>query len=103
MGKSWKKLGLKLKKYEKSFNKLKIEEKKNVEKKLEKSWKRVGKCWKNVGKSWEKNWEKVGKKLKNFSAHHPYQMSEGSRVSEVTICVQILQGASKKCPIATLA
>ena len=78
-----------------------------------KSWRK--KSWKNLGKKLGKNKEKVGKKLEFcfkkklkkvgiffyffqlfFSTHHPDQMSEGSRVSEITICVWFLKSARRR-------
>ena len=58
--------------------------------------KKLEKLEKKLGKSWEKLEEKkIGKNLNFFqlffSTHHSDQMSDGSQVSKVTICVQILK------------
>ena len=48
------------------------------------------KCWKKLEKI-----EKSQKKIQLFfSPHHPDQMSEGSQVSKVTLCVKILKWQS---------
>ena len=65
----------------KSVKKLKKIKKKN-EKKIEKKLKKVEK--------YLKKFEKVEKKF-FFSPHHSDQMSEGSQVSKVTLCVKILK------------
>ena len=79
LGKSWEKVG------------------KKVKKKVEKSWKNWGKVGKKLGKSWkklEKNWKKIGKKSwkkvgryvffgQVMSSHHSDQMSQRSQVSRI--------------------
>ena len=58
------------------------------------------KCWKKLEKI-----EKSRKKIQLFfSPHHPDQMSEGSQVSKVTLCVKILkwQSPTKTTPRSSI-
>ena len=82
--KSWQKVEKILKKFEKKLKK--------VEKKLKKSWKKIEKSWKKIKKKVEEKFKFFSQLF--FSPHHPDQMSKGSQVSKVTLCVKILKWQS---------